>query len=526
MADPDRDGPPQVNPHISHPSRYRVGAPRAYAKCSPAAGQAPATHPSSVAVLVVHGMGQQIEFETLDLVEQGLRRVAQGPAVANRPVGQVRFVRLADTPLRRLEMKLSKSGEGGWQREVHLYEAYWAPLTEGRVTLRDVIRFFSTATGNAFSQRKKRFERWLFDQMIEFRPDKGTVWTFVLATLAVLFFIWMNTAAAICAGWALWEGPRAASALLSDLTWIIQWPVGSALLFGLALWLASVLKGRRSLFRSSWNKVVYAALASTVLAMAAAAVLSTFVFLRHGVGDGETFLPGPYPSLVGSVRYLVVVLSWIAFVGGVLQVRKILVQYVGDVAAYISPSVLDRFAAVRREIKDTVGAVARAVYESAAADGRSWQYDRVILVGHSLGSLIAYDALDRLINEDALEGDKQQIVSRTALFLTLGSPLDKTAFLFARQGKRTSEAREALAGTVQPMIQSYARRPRRWINVWSPHDPVSGELDFYDDEKQGSAESKWVENRRDPEATVPLLAHVQYWDDGEVYRILHASIVE
>jgi len=394
------------------------------------------------------------------------------------------------------------------------------------VTLRDVIRFLARATGNALSQWRRPFERWLFDQMLEFRPDRGTVGAFVLVTLAVLFFIWMNTAAAVSVGWALWEGPRAASALLSDLTWIVQWPVGSALLFGLALWLASVLRGRRSLFCRLWNIVVYAALALIVLTVAAAAVFFTIVFLRHRVGDGDTFLPGAYAFLPWPLRYTLVVLSWSAFVGGIVQTREILVQYFGDVAVYVSPSTLDRFAALRWEIKDTVGAVVRAIYESAAADGRSWQYDRIMLVGHSLGSLIAYDTLNRLINDDALQGEKQQIVSRTGLFLTFGSPLDKTAFLFAQQGKHTSEAREALAGTVQPMIQSYARRPRRWVNVYSPHDLVSGELDFYDDEKDESARQKWVENRRDPEATVPLLAHVQYWQHAEVFRLLHASITQ
>ncbi len=515
-----------MNPLASHPSRYRVGEPQAYAKCSPPVGQAPSARPSRVAVLVVHGMGQQIEFETLDGVERGLRRVDPGLSGASGqgPVEQIRFVRLGSTPLRRVEMKLTGPDERSTEREVHLYEAYWAPLTEGRVTLTDVIRFLGTATGNAFSQRSRKFERWMFDRRMEFRPDRGTVWSFVLATLAVLFFIWMNTAVAVSVAWSLWEGPRAASSLLSDLTWIVQWPVWSALLFGLALWLASVLRGKRSLLRRLWNIVVYGTLAVTVLAVAAAAVSCTVVFLRHRVGDGGTLLPAAYASFPWLLRYAVVVLSWGAFVGGVLQAREILVQYVGDVAAYISPSVLDRFADLRREIKDTVGAIVRAVYESAAADGKSWQYDRVILVGHSLGSLIAYDILNRLINEDALEGERQQIVSRTGLFLTLGSPLDKTAFLFARQGKRTSEAREALAGTVQPMIQTYARRPRRWVNVYSPHDLVSGELDFYDDTKEGSEEEKWVENRQDPEATVPLLAHVQYWDHAEVFRILHASI--
>jgi len=525
----DRDGRAADKTISSRPSRYRVEEPRAYPKCSPAAGQAPATPPACTAVLVVHGMGQQIEFETLDALENGLRSV--DPALsreAGPPAEKVRFVQLESTPLRRVEMNLTGAGAKRAGHEVHLYEAYWAPLTEGRVTLRDVIRFLCEATSNAFSQRKKPFGRWMFDQEIQFRPDRGSAWILALLTTAILFFVWMNTAAAVAVGWALWEGPQTDFQLFWDLTWVIQWPVASALLFGLALWLASVLRERNAPDRRLyvWNFVVYGALAVALLAVAAAAVLTTVAFLRHRVTGERIFPRVAYARLPFPLPFLGVVLSWGAFVYGVIEIREILVEYVGDVAAYISPSVLDRFADLRKRIKETVVTIARAIYESAAANGRGWQYDRVILVGHSLGSLIGYDALNQLINEDALEGDRQRVVSRTSLLLTLGSPLDKTAFLFARQGKKTSEAREALAGSVQPMIQSYARRPRRWVNFYSPHDPVSGALDYYDDEKEASARRKWIENRKDSEATVPLLSHIQYWRHPDVLGLLHASLTQ
>jgi hypothetical protein len=40
--------------------------------------------------------------------------------------------------------------------------------------------------------------------------------------------------------------------------------------------------------------------------------------------------------------------------------------------------------------------------------------------------------------------------------------------------------REALAATVQPMIQSYASRPRWWVNVHAGPDIISGSLEYYD----------------------------------------------
>ena len=102
-----------------------------------------------------------------------------------------------------------------------------------------------------------------------------------------------------------------------------------------------------------------------------------------------------------------------------------------------------------------------------------------MVVGHSLGSVVAYDVLNRLLIDHLVKPDTApEIAKRTRLFLTFGSPLDKTAFIFGAQGAGT-EAREALAASVQPLISDAQVRPR-WVNIYSTWDIISGLLDFYD----------------------------------------------
>jgi hypothetical protein len=153
------------------------------------------------------------------------------------------------------------------------------------------------------------------------------------------------------------------------------------------------------------------------------------------------------------------------------------------------------------------------------------------MVGHSLGSVIAYDTLNRLIQEDESAPGvpptplpRLNVVARTPLFLTFGSPLDKTAFIFGIAGKKTTEAREALAASVQPMICDYQFRPRRWVNIYSSWDLVSGSLGFYD--PPGSVDSRRIENVRDPLATTLLAAHLEYWTNPLLFEILHAELTE
>jgi len=203
-------------------------------------------------------------------------------------------------------------------------------------------------------------------------------------------------------------------------------------------------------------------------------------------------------------------------------VRNLLVQFVGDVTAYISSNKIDRFEEIRKKIKDAAKESAGAVYLAKAKDSDDFEYEKVAVVGHSLGSVIAYDTLNRLIADDALASQTTGIVRRTGLFLTFGSPLDKIAFFFSVMGKNTQHIREQLAAVVQPMIQDYRNRTFRWVNVYSRNDIICGSLDFYD--LPGTSAPPGIENVRDKDALIPLVAHVEYWKNLTLWKQLLAEV--
>lgn len=76
--------------------------------------------------------------------------------------------------------------------------------------------------------------------------------------------------------------------------------------------------------------------------------------------------------------------------------------------------------------------------------------DRVLLIGHSLGTVIAYDALWELTQTEGLSG-------KVDLFLTLGSPLGMRFVQDRLFGSHSLERR-------------YPRNIRRWVNVTAHGD--------------------------------------------------------
>ena len=120
-------------------------------------------------------------------------------------------------------------------------------------------------------------------------------------------------------------------------------------------------------------------------------------------------------------------------------------------------------------------------------------------------------------------GNPLDILGRTNLLLTFGSPLDKTSFVFALHGRQATETREALVVAVQPLIQDYRYRPFPWVNVWSPNDMISGRLDYFDADPPDP--QRRVMNVPDSEATIPLVAHTEYWKNHLVWEKLYQSLV-
>jgi hypothetical protein len=488
--------------------------------------------PAKVAVIATHGMGQQVPFETIDAIIKGITGVLPP---GSPPNVRARTVRLGDQTLQRAEFDAITSDHR--EVEVHVYEGYWAPLTEGRTTLRDVLRFLLFGSLNGVVNSRGRFWRYLFGAYLDFGPEgiRNRGWLF--ATFAAVLSVLILTAlAVVVTGQAGLNMAVAASKnggwlsehLVSLYTNFVAVFVGSSILLLAPLMLLNFY--RKKLFTTTTKRpstsrlwvwcchVAYWLLwLWVVVAIVTAAMV--VVFGVWGFWFPQT-LPPPRFSLPSWAPVIV----WGLLYGVAMLVRNFLIQYLGDVAAYVQPHVLDRFLSMRLEIKKWVMDVASAVYR-ATSDQKEFEYQGVLIVGHSLGSVVAYDILNALINEDLLAGGGGGVVQRTRGLITFGSPLDKTAFVFGHQKKDTSVTRESLAASVQPLIQDYLYRPFEWINVYSKRDIISSELKYYDlPEKDQPQWARPVQNVEDRDALVPLLAHNEYWYNPAVFELIYSRL--
>jgi hypothetical protein len=554
-----------------------------------------------LAVFVTHGMGQQVPFATLDAVFERLRRLE--PFSSARPEAET--VRLGGQQMQRLVLRLPSHG-----REIHFYEGYWAPLTEGEVTLRDISGFLLRAGLNGILNSTTTFSRWIFGQWQSFDIPVRT-WAYLVVALATIGSLALMNGVAVLVSAArapLGSTPPAwlSDALFCDLTTTLNVFLVIATLFIVTLSL-SRLSRRTGLgwLRGLLGVLSVSTFAATLLAAVLAGLALPLLILSHVQHGGGWAADEPrWSSWLGAERaaafddrcgmvflalpvvaFAYVMISWawklLAAAGSQIStrrpgqqpfltllvlaalalgaalvvvevvtlwprggpedhwplrllvtwavvlllsgaVRRFLVQYLGDVVVYVESHTVDRFADLRVRIRECVTDRARAIYGATGPEA----YDSVIVVGHSLGSVVSYDVLNQLLCEDAIDRQAgrpgREVARRTPLFLTFGSPLDKTSFIFAIQHRRTTQAREALTASSQPMLQDYAWRPERWVNIHSPWDIISGSLEYFD--LPGSSDRRQVMNRRDRDATTLLMSHVEYWENALLPEVLSEAL--
>ena len=559
------------------------------------------------AVWIVHGMGQQVPFETLDNLATGILRVARLiPNHAPR-VTAVKFAASSpsekDQVVERVELDIQDPADPHKQFQLHLYEAYWAPLTEGACKVSDVISFLFTGGMRGIANTFKTFQRAMFPNQQSPAPEPG-IQNFtipgraafeVAVTLLILLSLIAINAVIAAAGAAKAQIPA-----FNLLTFDQHWPqltalataaCAVALTFGVILFLGEMCKptnlahwkkilivifGWIGLSLTAFSIIASAALMTTItrlpwvaallhsmnayavqlvsnLFLAAAALLlllaltirglmrSSGVVLRGNpvlvflfvlsfllhlavmptlifVSTRELSLP---PSLLLVPLSLLANSNWVwpALLALSRLVRNLMVEFAGDVAIYVDSNKLDRFDKIRKEIKQVALDSVMGIYTARNQDDSDFEYSKIAVVGHSLGSVIAYDTLNQLLNLDDIGGHPVGVAGRTCLLETFGSPLDKIAFFFTIQGTQTFHIREQLAAVVQPLIQDYVKfRKFPWINVYSRSDIISGSLKFYD--VPGIAIPPGVQNLPDKDAVVPLVAHVDYWKNNLVWQQL------
>src|SRR5262249_54742975 len=216
---------------------------------------------------------------------------------------------------------------------------------------------------------------------------------------------------------------------------------------------------------------------------------------------------------------------WYPIAGAILStfLAYALTAYVADVAVYTSMDARSRNFAARNAILGGSTAALKQLLVSG--------YDRVILCGHSLGSVVAYDTINELLTQYnatavAHTDPPDSVLTLSQLhtlkaLVTFGSPLDKIWYFFREHVKRD----QAIRAQVLSMLHSFRRlRTGRtygefefsyhfnqldgleWRNAWARMDPISAELKFYRVDRQRRFPYRW-----------PVLAHLSYWSDPHFY---------
>ena len=122
------------------------------------------------------------------------------------------------------------------------------------------------------------------------------------------------------------------------------------------------------------------------------------------VGWGEDLLPASWETFF-SVGWFKTTVSLIVTLLSTL-ITGILLNYLGDAVRYFTPR--PRNVPEREQIRKGGITLLRRLHEARDSAGRNL-YDRIILVGHSLGSVIAYDILYLFWNEISPKLDLQPI---------------------------------------------------------------------------------------------------------------------
>jgi hypothetical protein len=374
-------------------------------------------------------MGQQVPFETVSMIGQALitehSKRHPNEETEDEFQVQVRRVRLTsadDAPeLSRVEVTLPPQQDKSV--EAHIYESYWAPFTEGQISFLQTVSFLYSAAWNGITTYygASRLEKARKKE----HADDGLKH----------FDRWMF-------------GKFQDMAIKPHTFWL---------------------------------------LIAVVLSVTLLLLPALLLFTSPGLTLGKRIVSGytnhflQWPHLLQAAIVILAVL----FFAIALVVRYLVVEFVGDVAIYVSSYKVSRFDTIRNNILQEACSVARQIYSAGISDTTHLPYDSVVIVGHSLGSVISYDMLNACINWDQIECNfERKVVPRTTRLITFGSPLDKTAFLFRTQVSSARNLREALAARKQPLILDYQKfRPLdtvRWINIHAPADIISGHLNYYD----------------------------------------------
>jgi hypothetical protein len=216
---------------------------------------------------------------------------------------------------------------------------------------------------------------------------------------------------------------------------------------------------------------------------------------------------------------------------------KVLAQVLGDVRLYVAPKGIIERAIVQRIDKRVGAGFLRTIgldwdfkplrsREKLKCKGKPIEFDWIVWVAHSLGTVISYNVLSDLfqraseVERDGTPLQKKGVAKfRKALrrFVTLGSPLDKIAFMFGKDVLRPWP--DVPRTSLLDAAETIDGQKDWWINFYHVLDPVSGALS-----NQLICGGVPPTNYHIGLLKIPGLAHTSYWRDSETLRYLLSRV--
>lgn len=365
-------------------------------------------NPARTAVIVIHGIGEQVPYETLDAFATTFVKCLHNVELSHEII-----TRKDGNGIEWQESFVQIDHEDGPPIDVHEY--YWAYLTEGQISIPEVLSWVQQTL-----EATKKFYQSDVELQKKYEERRGT------KKFPLLYVLWLLRAAALVLPFL-------------KLAWLIASPFSHK---PLDRWLHALLD------RFGW----------------------------------------------------------------------IITGYIGDVAIYTTTDEKSKYYRIRQEILKECQALVEEILNDK-------HYDRVIIAGHSLGSVIAYDTLNRINIETNLNGKNSIPIKKLSGLITFGSPLDKVAFFFREHTRSDQYIRRQILAHLHsfkskpldfqkedhivrdPLARNLDFIP--WVNYYARKDPVSGHLDFYD-----------IKSCDNVELALPQpwgAAHCGYWTSLQFY---------
>ncbi|MGB8029530.1 MAG: hypothetical protein WCF30_07670 [Terracidiphilus sp.] len=521
-----------------------------------------------VGILVIHGIGNENPYGTLDSFARGLYEHFGKYGPAGYEMAAEWKERSSDPSHKQqswTQAQIRFTPAAGSQADaigaprITMAEYYWSPATKGRLKDLDVLTWlirtglepFRYLSENiqvmeAASQRTGASKPSAFS-----KAGRGTF--IVVREFFRFAFLYLPLLASMIALGAFLGSLKDLPSLLSGLKNLTRWQMAIGLIAALRLMVLGSLIGY---FMGFYKWLRFRVTNSS-------ARRYNFIALSGALGFAILFIMGPAWFL--HVKYLHVTnfllldpvysqlflpLLWLSIA---VLARAFLVDFLGDVAIYTNLNQRSANFAIRAQILEECGHALTSLYLDLRAELLNSGDDfRIVVAAHSLGTVIAYDTLNDLFNRARINAapvgagaapsaapvSSLDICRRLGGLLTFGSPLNKTYYFFRDQSAaeelvraqiidglhsfRLTAPDELLDGAPVSPVQASSELARltsdlNWINIWSWADPVSGKLFFYRVPPPNQIHR--------PYFVLFPWSHLRYWTDKKMYRIFALALL-